>query len=149
MLVKDLMTRRPALIAADDSIAQAAEQMCLRCVGMLPVIDNYENRRLIGIITDRDIVTRHLAKGHGPFALVRDFMSREPLVTVQPDTPLLEAAEKMAAHHVRRLPVTTDDGVVTAVLTQADMADIVTPKNPLLIERAIETMARPGASARS
>lgn len=140
MLVRELMTRRPALIAADDSVAQAAEQMCLRAVGMLPVVDDYTNRRLIGVITDRDIVTRHLAKGHGPYALVREYMTREPLVTVRPDTPLLEVAEAMSASKVRRVPVTTDDGVVVAVISQADLATVLTPQNPLLVERASAQM---------
>jgi CBS domain-containing protein len=55
-------------------------------------------------------------------------MSSAPLVTVHPETPLLEAERMMTAHHVRRLPVTTHDGIVTAVITQADMADTVTPR---------------------
>jgi CBS domain-containing protein len=142
MLVRELMTRRPALIAAEDSVAQAAEQMCLRAVGMLPVVDDYTNRRLVGVITDRDIVTRHVAKGHGPFALVRDYMTRDSLVTVRPDTPLLEVAQLMSSSKVRRLPVTTDDGVVVAVISREDLADVVTPQNPLLVERAVNHVAQ-------
>ena len=142
MLVRELMTRRPALIAAEDSVAQAAEQMCLRAVGMLPVVDDYTNRRLVGVITDRDIVTRHVAKGHGPFALVRDYMTRDSLVTARPDTPLLEVAQLMSSSKVRRLPVTTDDGVVVAMISREDLADVVTPQNPLLVERAVNHVAQ-------
>ena len=138
MLVRELMARRPALIAVDDSVAQAAEQMCLRAVGMLPVIDDYTSRRLVGVITDRDIVTRHLAKGHGPYALVRDYMTRDHLVSVRPDTPLLEAAALMSSSDVHRLPVTTDDGVVVAVISEADLSGIVMPQDPLLVERVVD-----------
>ena len=80
-----------------------------------------DDRRLVGILTDRDIVVRVVAEGLDP-AVVRvgEVASRDP-VTVGSDQALDEAMELMARHRVRRLPV-VDDGRLVGVVSQADIA---------------------------
>ena len=70
MLARDIMTDDLALITADDTVPSAAELMRTRGVGMLPVVDDMQARHFVGAITDRDIVVRHVAVGHGPTARV-------------------------------------------------------------------------------
>jgi CBS domain-containing protein len=84
----------------------------------MPVVDD---GRLVGILTDRDIVVRGVAAGLDlTSARVGDVASRTP-VAVAPDQDLDEAMELMAEHRVRRLPV-VDDGRLVGVVSQADVA---------------------------
>jgi CBS domain-containing protein len=115
--VKDAMSSTPRTIASSTSIQDAARSMRDEDVGSLPIV---ESDRLIGIITDRDIVVRAVAEG--PIdATAGEIASRE-IVTVDPQQPLAEAARLMAEHQVRRLPVTEEDGRLVGVIAQADIA---------------------------
>jgi CBS domain-containing protein len=115
--VKDGMTANPRSIAPSTSIQEAAKLMRDDDVGSLPVV---EGDKLVGILTDRDIVIRAGAEGRFD-ATAGDLASRE-LVTVDPEQPLEEAARLMAQHQVRRLPVTEEDGRLVGMLAQADVA---------------------------
>lgn len=145
MLARDLMTHDPAVITAADTVLAAADLMRVRDVGMLPVVDDLVQRHLVGILTDRDVVLRHVALAHGPQAKVRDHMTRTPLVTVRADTPVAEIAERMTRNQVRRLPVLDAAGRVMGVIAQADLAVRVGPSDPALVEHVLEGISRPGA----
>jgi CBS domain-containing protein len=141
----ELMTGDPAVITANDTITAAAELMRTRDVGMLPVVDGPADRHLIGVITDRDIVLRAVARGHGPDAKVHEHMSREGLVTVAPTASVDDIVAKMKLHQVRRLPVVSAAGSVVGVVAQADVAIAVGPRDPRLVEQLMEGISRPGA----
>jgi CBS domain-containing protein len=145
MIARELMTEHPALITASDTVATAANLMRTRGVGMLPVVQDLEHRHLVGILTDRDIVIRHVAAGHGSRAKVHEHMTRDPLATVPPSATVQQIAEKMTRYQVRRLPVVDELGGVIGVVAQADLAVAVGPTDPALIERLIEGISRPGA----
>jgi len=116
--VRDVMTPNVHAASPTDSLASAAEIMSSEDVGSLPVV---EDGRLIGVLTDRDIVVRAVAERVTPETLnVGDVASRQP-VTVQPDEDLDEALRLMAHHRVRRLPV-VEDGRLVGMLSQADVA---------------------------
>jgi CBS domain-containing protein len=115
--VRDTMTAKPRSIDASQAIDDAARLMRDEDVGSLPVTDQ---GRLIGVITDRDIVIRVVAEGGKDSATVADALSRNP-VTVSPDDDLDEALRLMARHQVRRLPVVEDDRLV-GIVAQADVA---------------------------
>ncbi|MGH7668571.1 MAG: CBS domain-containing protein [Gemmatimonadaceae bacterium] len=145
MRAKDLMTQNPTVTAADDSIPRAAELMRNLGVGMLPVVDDLQTRRLVGAITDRDIVVRCLADHGTAQCRVRDHMSTSPLVFVHADTPLDDIGRKMEQYQVRRLPVVTSDLRVVGIVTQADLAVRVGAGDPTLIEEIVQRISTPGA----
>lgn len=145
MTAHDLMTAQPAVIAESDTIIAAATLMRTRGVGMLPVVKDLAGMRLVGIITDRDIVVRHVALDHGAEAKIHEHMTRAPLVTVAPDASLEVVAQRMAQAQVRRVPVVDGRGAVIGVIAQADLATAVGPGNPELVERVLEAISRPGA----
>jgi CBS domain-containing protein len=116
--VRDAMTPNVRAAAPMDSLADAAQIMKEEDVGSLPVV---EEGRVIGILTDRDIVVRAVAERVDPQSVyVSDVASRE-LVTVEPDQDLDEALALMAQGQVRRLPV-VEGGRLVGVLAQADVA---------------------------
>ncbi len=144
MLARKLMTGDPAIVTGTDNIMMAAELMRTRGVGMLPVVESHTSRRLIGVLTDRDIVVRSVAPGHGGAALVHTHMTRDPLVTVTEEESETEVAARMKQFQVRRVPVVDAQGAVVGVVAQADLAISIGPDNPILVEQVLESISRPG-----
>ena len=117
--VREHMTDRPRCVTPETPVSEAAELMASEDVGSLPILDGDE---LIGVVTDRDIVVRAVAKRKNPQGMpVREVASTE-LVTVGPEEDLSEALKLMARYQVRRLPVVDEDNHLVGVLAQADVA---------------------------
>lgn len=140
MKARDVMTHHPSVITPDDSIRRAAELMRDRHVGMLPVIDNLSDRRLKGVLTDRDIVVRCIAEGHGLDCAVREHMTERHLTTARLEDDVHSVAHKMRRDHVRRIPVMADDERVAGVVAVRDLASRLRPAEPALVE-GIERVA--------
>ena len=115
------MTAGPRTIASSTSAADAAQSMKSEDVGSLPIV---EGDRLIGMLTDRDIVMRVVAEGREPQSTTAGEIASRDLVTVDADQSLGEAARLMATHQVRRLPVVEEDGRLVGILAQGDVAQV-------------------------
>jgi len=116
MQVGQAMTRGAHLVKASDSIKQAAKIMAEEDVGFLPV---EENDRLVGTLTDRDIVVRCLAKGGNGDARVRDAMTKDIKYCFD-DEDVDHVMTNMGDIQVRRLPVMNRDKRLVGVFTIAD-----------------------------
>jgi CBS domain-containing protein len=117
--VKDVMTTRPFCVSPDTLISEVAEVMEREDIGAIPVL---EGEQLSGMITDRDIVVRAIAKGKDPRGMpVREAWTRD-VITVRPDEDLSNAMKLMAGYQVRRLPVVDDENRLVGVIAQADVA---------------------------
>jgi CBS domain-containing protein len=117
--IKEVMTSNPCAIDADKPVAHAAKMMKEENVGLAPVV---EGDRLVGTLTDRDIVTRVVAEGKDPQTVTVREVATTDLVTVDPEQDLGEALRLMASNQVRRLPVVEEDGRLVGVIAQADVA---------------------------
>jgi CBS domain-containing protein len=147
MKARDVMTAHPSVITPDEPVHRAAELMRDRRVGMLPVIDNLQSRRLKGVLTDRDIVVRCVASGRGLDAAVREHMTARHLTTARLDDDVHDVAHKMRRDHLRRIPVLSDDNQVVGVVAVVDLATRLRPAEPALVE-GIERDAASSAEAR-
>jgi CBS domain-containing protein len=117
--VRDVMTDRPFTVSPDTLISEVAEVMEREDIGSVPVL---EGEQLAGMITDRDIVVRAIAKGKDPRGMpVREAWTREVLA-VREDDDLSDAMKAMASYQVRRMPVVDDDNRLVGVIAQADVA---------------------------
>src|ERR671936_1326735 len=117
--VADVMTQRPRAVTPQTPLNEVAELMETEDVGVVPVV---EGDRLVGIVTDRDIVVRAIAKGKNPSGMPASEVSSRELVTVHPDDDLSDALELMARYQVRRVAVTAEDDRLIGVVSQADVA---------------------------
>lgn len=118
----EVMTRDPVCCVPNDSITRVAEVMKQQDIGSVPVVDAHESRKLVGIVTDRDLVVKVLAGGRGiENATVRDAMTSNPANCG--DTEDVDRAVKlMADRQVRRMPIVDGDGRLVGIIAQADVA---------------------------
>jgi CBS domain-containing protein len=118
MKASEAMTRNVMLVHPDQSIREAAALMEDCDIGALPVADS---ERLVGMITDRDIAVRGVAKGLSPDAPVSQVMSQEVLYCFE-DDDVKNVAQNMSEIQVRRLPVVTRQKKLTGILSLGDLA---------------------------
>lgn len=116
--VREVMTSNPETCPPDASIVDAAKAMAQKDVGPIPVV---EGERLVGLLTDRDIVVQVVAKGLDPQSTTVSEIASSDLSTVSPDEDLDQALRLLAERQVRRLPVVEGDKLV-GILAQADIA---------------------------
>ncbi|MFC4619018.1 CBS domain-containing protein [Camelliibacillus cellulosilyticus] len=114
----DIMTPDVISVSPNQTIEEAAQLMSQYNVGSLPVVENGE---LKGMVTDRDVTLRSTAKGGNEKAKVADCMTAGNLVTGNPNMDVQEAAQMMAQHQIRRLPV-VDHNHVVGMVALGDLA---------------------------
>jgi len=118
---REVMTREPASSQPTDSLVRVAQVMKSHDVGAVPVVDG-ASRKLVGMITDRDITVKAVASGRScETATVRDIMSSD-VVTCREDDDIQTAVSRMAERRVRRIPVVDQGGVLCGIIAQADIA---------------------------
>ena len=141
MNARDIMTPHPCVVTASDSIDRAAELMRYENIGGVPVVDDPKAPRLVGIITDRDIAVRYVARAdHSPCA-VEKVMTPAPLQTVGPNADHREIVGKMEAADVRRIPVVSDDGILIGIVAEADLATKLQPSEALPLRKRVKSQS--------
>lgn len=119
MFVRDLMNSSVISITPQESAALAARLLSRHDLGSLPVCR--QDGTILGIVTDRDIVTRCVAAGEDPSRVpVQDIMSLQP-ITISPGDDVRSAARQMAVAQIRRLPV-VEDGSLVGMVSLGDLA---------------------------
>ena len=137
MKVSEVMTRDVATVRPDQPVQDAASFMLRADAGSIPVI---EGDRLLGMITDRDIAVRGIAKGYGPETPVRDLMTND-LVCARIDEDVEEVANRMSEAQVRRLPVVDEQERLCGIVSLGDLAREGASDTA---EQALEGVAQPG-----
>ena len=141
MKVSEVMTREVQTVRPDQPVQEAANFMLNADAGSIPVTDG---DRLIGMITDRDIAVRGIAKGFGPDTPVRELMT-DDLVIVRIDDTIEDAASKMSEAQVRRLPVIDQDERLCGIVS---LGDLSREADDDCAERALEGVSQPGGEHR-
>ena len=122
MQVKEIMTADPACCTSENGLQEVAQMMVDNDCGEIPGVENREKNLPIGVITDRDIVCRTVARGLNPLDLtVADCMSK-PCVTVTPDMSVEECSRILEENKIRRVPVVDADGSCCGIVALADIA---------------------------
>ena len=137
MKISKCMTRDVRLASPTQSIRDAAKMMADIDAGSLPV---GQDNRLVGMITDRDIVIRAVAEGKSPETLVREVMSQEVLYCFE-DQELEEVARNMADIKVRRLPVLNRSKHLVGIVS---LGDLSRKQQPEMTAKAVSNISKPG-----
>jgi CBS domain-containing protein len=119
MKVEQIMTTDVQCCCGTDSIQKAAQAMKNYNCGSIPVCDN---KKVIGLITDRDIVLKAVAKGKHDVR-IEDCMTNN-VVTASPDMDAHEAADLMARHQIRRLPIVNAQNELCGIVSIGDLATV-------------------------
>ena len=119
-LAKEIMTPAPQCCSGETTLNEVANLMVEADCGEIPVTD--ASNRLIGVITDRDIVCRVVAKGKNPSAVTAAECMTEPVVVVNEDTTLEDVLAVMEENQIRRVPVVDASGCCCGIIAQADVA---------------------------
>lgn len=139
MKVKDVMTKDIAYVNPNDNVERAAQLMSEYNVGSVPVCDN---GKILGIVTDRDITLRSVAKGtESKSQSVRDIMSSNP-VCGSPEQDIHDAARIMSERQIRRLPI-IDNGNLVGIVALGDIA--VEPTLSDNAEEALKNISEPAS----
>lgn len=118
MNVSEMMTTDVLTCGLDDSIVEVSQRMAAKNVGSCPVL---EHGNMVGIVTDRDFITRAIARGYNPnITRVHEVMTRN-VVSGNPSMTAEEAARLMADHQIRRLPI-MENGKLVGIVSLADLA---------------------------
>ena len=141
MKARELMTSNPECVTESDTLQRAASIMRDRDIGAVPVVAD-DSRRLIGIVTDRDIAIRHVAEGHREGHTVRDVMSSGRIATAREDDSVDRVMELMKENKVRRIPVVGENDEIVGMIAQADLA--LDARDEKQVERTVEKISEPG-----
>ena len=118
MKISEVMTRNVQTVRPDEPVQQAASFMLSADAGSIPVTDG---DRLIGMITDRDIAVRGVAKGYGPDTPVRELMTND-IICARDDDDVEDVASKMSEAQVRRLPVIDREERLCGIVSLGDLS---------------------------
>jgi CBS domain-containing protein len=141
MNIRDVMTTNIETVTPDQSVREAASFMLSADTGSIPVT---EGDKLIGMITDRDIAVRGVAKGHGPDTLVRELMTGD-IIAARDSDNVDDVAAKMARAQVRRMPVVDSDQKLCGIVS---LGDLSRQGEPSAASEALEGISQEGGPHR-
>lgn len=144
MKIREVMSRDPACCLPSDKAENVAKIMCDRNVGSLPVVADHQSRKLIGMITDRDLCCSVIADGLDPKnTSIEKFMSLNP-VTCRDGENVEKCERAMQEHQLRRIPVVDAEGKCIGIVSQADVA---LKDKPERVSKTVMEISKPGSAA--
>jgi CBS domain-containing protein len=147
----EIMTENPEVVTPDATLADAAAKMRDLDVGIIPVVESMENRRLRGVITDRDIAIRAVAEGKDGQSKVSECMT-PGVETVNKNDGIERVLGLMEREQVRRVPVTDREGRIVGIIAQADLAVDYgggRPRASRQVQQTIERISEPARPERA
>jgi CBS domain-containing protein len=118
----EVMTENPVCCLPNDNVAKVAELMKSENIGSIPVIENEQSHKLVGIVTDRDLALSIVAEGRDARSTKVEAVMTRKLVTCLTDDDLQKALGAMAEYQLRRIPVVDRDNKIVGIIAQADVA---------------------------
>ena len=117
-----VMTKNPVCCLPNDMVAKVAKLMKRENIGPIPVIENEETRKLVGIVTDRDLALKIVAEGRDAKSTKVEAVMTRKVVTCRAEDDLQIALDAMSQHQLRRIPIVDNDNKILGIISQADVA---------------------------
>jgi len=125
----EVMTKNPVCCLPNDPASKAANLMKSNQIGSIPVIENEQTKKLVGIVTDRDLTLKIVAAGlDAKSTLVETVMTRQ-MVTCHAEDDLQKALDAMSENQLRRIPIVDAENKILGIIAQADVATRVDHPN--------------------
>lgn len=137
MQVKEIMTKSPTCCTPNTPVQRVAQEMVKHDCGCIPIIESEARPKVVGMITDRDIVCRAVAKGENPQFLTAAACMTPHVIAVAPDTDVDACCRLMEEHQLRRIPVVDALGFCRGIVSQGDIAEKCEPEKAAEVVRDI------------
>ncbi len=139
----EVMTKNPACCLPTDAVSKAAQWMKKENVGSIPVVESEQSKKLVGIVTDRDIALKVVADGRDSKSTTVANVMTHNVVTCHVDDDLQKAVDAMAEHQLRRMPVVDNEHKIVGIISQADVATRV--NQPEETAKMVKDISQPTA----
>ena len=117
-----VMTKNPVFCLSNDMVAKVAKLMKSENIGSIPVVESEQTQALIGIVTDRDLVLKVVAKGLDAASTQIEVAMTHKVITCLADDDLQKVMDTMSKHQLRRIPIINKNKKILGMISQADMA---------------------------
>ena len=121
MRIKHAMTKEPRCSVPSDTAQQAASIMRDEHAGIVPVIDDAQSRKIVGVVTDRDLCMNVVAEGRDPQSVTVEQCMTTKVVTCSPNDSVERATELMRENQIRRIPVVNEQRELQGIVAMADL----------------------------
>jgi CBS domain-containing protein len=119
---EEVMTKKPICCLPDDNVVKVAEMMKRTNIGSIPVVENEQTLKLVGIVTDRDLAMKIVAEDRDAKSTKVAAVMTHKVVTCLPDDDLQKALAAMSEHQLRRIPIVDNNNKILGIIAQADVA---------------------------
>lgn len=118
----EVMTKNPVCCLPNDTVSKVAQLMKSKDFGSVPIIENEQTKKLVGIVTDRDLALKIVAEGRDPKSTKAEEVMARKVVTCRAEDDLQTALDAMSGHKLRRIPVVDNNNGIVGIIAQADVA---------------------------
>ena len=118
----EVMTKNPVCCLPTDTVTKVAQWMKSKDFGSVPIIENEHTKKLVGIVTDRDLALKIVAEGRDPKATKAEDVMTRKVVTCHAEDDMQKALDAMSEHKLRRIPVVDNNHGIVGIIAQADVA---------------------------
>jgi CBS domain-containing protein len=118
----DVMTTNPVVCLPNDLVAKVAQVMKTEDVGPVPIVENQKTRKVVGMVTDRDLAVKMVAEGRDIKTTKAEEVMSHKIVTCRAEDDLQEALDAMSENQLRRIPVVDAEERIVGIIAQADIA---------------------------
>ena len=118
----EVMTQNPVCCLPNDMVAKVAQLMKSKDIGPVPIIENEQTKKLVGIVTDRDLALKIVAEGRDAKSTKAEVVMTRKVVTCRGEDDVQKALDAMSEHQLRRIPVVDNDNRIIGIIAQADVA---------------------------
>ena len=117
-----VMTKNPVCCLPNDTVSKVAQLMKSKDFGSVPIIENEQTKKVVGIVTDRDLTLKIVAEGRDPKSTKAEEVMTRKVVTCRAEDDLQKALDAMSEHKLRRIPVVDNNNGIVGIIAQADVA---------------------------
>ena len=118
----EVMTKNPVCCFPNDTVSKVAQLMKSKDFGSVPIVENEQTKKLVGIVTDRDLALKIVAEGRDPKSTKAEEVMARKVVTCRAEDDLQTALDAMSGHRLRRIPVVDKNNGIVGIIAQADVA---------------------------